>query len=119
MKKYQKRRAKKRWDLFSLIALPLIIVIIGAAIWFSTRTSVEISFEAAAKKLDLREKYIEKVVKEIGKPTEIREIIYATPEKIEYLKKEWNYKGGEKILMAILKNEEVVPGELRKNLLRK
>lgn len=92
-----------------------------AGIFFAFAVSVVIwqisiiSFDDAVKDPGLRERYLAGAVKELGKPEGVKGIIYAsTPAEIEKLKKEHNYQGGKDVLMSVLKNEQVVPGGLRK-----
>lgn len=93
-----------------IMAAVFFVFAVFVAVW----QILTVSFDETVGSPELREKYVVKIVNELGKPKGVDVVYIGTPEKIEFLKKEHNYKGGEKILMAVLKNEEVIPGELRK-----
>ena len=112
-----KETRRERINRIRRIAFLTIVIVIGTVVtslivWQSLK---DVSFEEAIKNPNVRERYLARIVKQIGKVEVVKEIIYVgTPEKIKYLKRKHNYEGGPKVLMAVLKSEEIVPGELRK-----
>lgn len=68
------------------------VVIVGGLLGWSLLAQREVSFEEAVKKPQLRDSYIEKIVKEIGKPDYITVVNYAdTQEELEFLRKKHGY----------------------------
>lgn len=97
MKKKNKRGEKGKkerrkgvwWRKFLVLSLAAIAIISGGLISWLLLTEKEISFEVAIKNPQLREVYIEKIVKKVGKPNSVKEIIYVdTQEEREFLEKE-------------------------------
>lgn len=90
MKKKTKRKGKHFPRLPLIIgAVIAILILAGFTSWFLTK---EVSFEKAMRKPDLRDSYIEKIVKEIGKPEYVNYIYYAdTQEEMEFLEKDYKF----------------------------
>jgi len=94
-------RQKRIRKLAFLIVAASIVTVSGLVGWLVL--SQEVSFEEAIAKPHLREDYIEKIVKKVGKPDYVREINYIdTLEEFEMLKRVLGYIPEPKTWMAIL-----------------
>jgi hypothetical protein len=80
----------------SLLAAILITIVTGCQ-----AERFDLTFEEASGQPQLREKYVEKIIKEIGKPNEVKEINYInTPEEWELLKRVHDFTPDPEILMT-------------------
>lgn len=79
-KKHRKVRFFEKPSFWIIVAVAVIFVgLIGWGVW----ANLDISFTDAVKDPQLRDKYIEKIVEEIGKPDYITVIEYGEPKELE------------------------------------
>lgn len=99
-----------------VIAGILITVIVAAG--YLVGCVREVSFEEAVKKPEVRDNYITKIVKKIGKPDYVVEINYVdTPEEFDFLKRFHGFTPEPMTLMVTNPTKEIPIGQLGKQLL--
>ncbi len=97
----KKRKRTKARGLYYLI-FALVVVIVGSLLGWFLFFRGEVSFEEAMRKPELRDGYIEKIVKKVGeKPEYIYAVYYVdTQAEMEFLKKEYEVPVNPKATMA-------------------